>query len=187
VEILLECADINLCIKDTSDDMPLHEACLSGHHDIVEALVKRMKQEDPGLPDVNAQNSESQTPLHLACKEGHAEVVRVILKLLSEKEKALLHSTRDNEENSALHLACKSGNEEIVELLIQNGANLSDKKLKGITPIHIAVQHGYANVARTLTQYSKALTDLVDIYHQTPLHYAAAYNQVEMIQFLIEK
>lgn len=186
VDVLLRCNDINIYIKDTSDDTPLHEACLNGHHDIVEILLKRMKLEDPNTMEIDAQNTESQTPLHLACREGHVEVVKVFLKHFFEK-RALLCQTRDNEESTALHLACKSGSDEIVKILILNGADLFAKQHKGITAIHIAAQYGFINVARTLMQNVEDLTTPVDIYHRTPLHYAAYYNQMDMIKFLVEK
>lgn len=183
----MKCEKIDVCIKDTSSDTPLHEACLSGHHDIVDALIKRMRLNCP-TSDIDAQNSESQTPLHLACREGHAEVVRVFLQYVSDK-KTSLNSTQDNEGNTSLHLACKSGSEETVEILMLNGADLLARQHKGITPVHIAAQHGFIDIARTLMQHTKDTTDLtalVDIYHRTPLHQAAYYNQVDMIKFLVK-
>ena len=188
VSVLLRSNDVIVNIKDDNNDTPLHEACLNGFHEIVENLLTRMKLEDPDNMDIDPQNNESQTPLQLACREGHVDVVKAILLHAGDFQKReKLTKSRDNEQNTALHLACESGNEEIVSILIVNGAELSAVKLEDVTPMHIAARYGFVNIAVTLMGTGEDLVDICEIYNQTPLHYAANHNQVEMIEYLLEK
>ena len=54
---------------------PLHEAVASGHHDVLDYLLKKA-----GDTHVNCRANSGYTPLHLAASSGHAECVRVLLK-----------------------------------------------------------------------------------------------------------
>ena len=189
VSILLSSTDIDVCIMDKNNDTPLHEASLNGHEKIVERLMLHLELEHPEsiASKVNAKNYELQTPLHLACREGHSEVVNTILKHIPEfEERSILTNTRDNEENTPLHLACGSGKEEIVHILILNGADHMSVRRDCVSPMHIAARCGNTAVAMTLLTGS----NIVDVYensNQTPLHYAASHNQVEMVNFLISR
>jgi len=147
-----------------------------------------MKYEDPDNMDINPQNNESQTPLHLACREGHVDVVKTLLKHITDFEKrSSLTKTRDNEQNTALLLACESGVEEIVRILILNRADLFATRLEEVSAIHIAARYGFIAIAEVLMSSGEDLVDIVEIYNQTPLHYAAESNQVDMINFLIDR
>lgn len=186
---MLRSNDVIVNIKDDNKDTPLHEACLNGFVDIVENLLTRMKLEDPDNVDINPQNGESQTPLHLACREGHIEVVKSLLKHVGTdlSKRAALTKTRDNEDNTPLHLACESGIGEIATILISNGADLLAVKIEDVSSMHIASRYGFIEVAETLMSAGVDLVNITEIYNQTPLHYAAAHNQVEMINFLLEQ
>lgn len=184
VDILLRCENINVRSKDSNLDTPLHEACLHGQRDIVECLLARMKRDNI---DINPQNSEQQIPLHLACREGYVEVVKTLLVQASDTEKRASLTTQDNEGNTVLHLACKTGAKEIVQILITNGADIFAKKNEEVASIHIAAHYGFINVAETLISSREDLMSAVDAYNQTPLHYAAKHDRVDMVNFLIER
>ena len=190
VDILLRRDGIIVDIKDDNKDTPLHEACLGGHLGIVESILTYKKLSAPNADqiDLNLTNNELQTPLHLACREGHEEVVKTLLKQFSSLQlRTELTKCRDNEQNTPLHLACESGKEEIVKILMLNGADLFSVKLEDIAPVHIAARYGFTKVVNTLMQSGEDLMSTVEIYNQTPLHYAASHNQMEMISFLIDK
>ncbi len=188
VDILLRKSEIIVNIQDENRDTPLHEACLNGHYAIVEKLLLRMKLENPEDVNISLQNVELQSPLHIACREGYTEIVKILLQQVSSfQNRANLTQTRDNEQNTALHLACESGKEEIVRILLLNGADLFAVKIEDVTPMHIAARYGFTEEIKTLMSSGEDIIDVVDIYNRTPLHYAAAHNQVDMINFLIDQ
>lgn len=183
VKALLESEYIDVSIPDDNQDTPLHEACLSGDQRIVELLLQRMKKENATLL---LQNDEKQTPLHVACSEGHTEIVKLILQYGFQQRKDLV-TAQDNEFSTPLHLACENGNEEIVHILLLNGADIHAAKNEEISPLHLAARHGFTKVATTLLASGLDIINILNTEQQTPLHFAAQFNQSEMVKFLLEK
>jgi len=70
--------------------------------------------------------------LHIAARSGDAEIMKLLLKS---------KSTHMNEENDSgmtpLHLAVEHGNMAVADLLVERGADLSKKNMKGQTPVEL--------------------------------------------------
>ena len=188
VSILMQCNEVDACKEDKNGNTPLHEACRNGHVKIVNELMQHFKVSD--LPNVaryaNLQNSELHTPLHLACREGHKEVVNsIFMHIPDSNQRIILTQARDHEGCTPLHLACENSQKEMIHMLVSNGADLLAVKQDQVCSMHIAASYGYTEVAETLL--SGHNTNVVDDFGQTPLHYAASHNKVEMIDFLISQ
>lgn len=179
VEILLSSSEINVDIQDKKHDTPLHAACLNGDPFIVQKLLE--KNANCLLP-----NLEEELPIHIACQEGHLEIVSLILRLRF-NERAQMMITHDHDFNYPIHLACESGNEEIVKVLFLNQADPTVRKIHDVTPLHIAAKEGFIAIVDVLLQYENADINETDEDLATPLHYAARFNKVSMIEFLLEK
>ena len=164
-------------VQDSHGDTPLHEACVRGNQIILKEML------DHGA-NVRIQNADDETPLHTACKEGFAEIVKEILRL--DMCQKLLQAC-DNEFNTPMHLAAESGDVKTVKVLLEAEADPSSRNGDDIVPMHIAAAHGYLDIAREFLRSDGFCKNLPDNQQQTPLHYAARANQVEMINFLIEK
>ena len=75
--------------------------------------------------------------------------------------------------STALGHAAKHGHNEIAELLIENGADVSAKSLKGLTPLHYAAVNGHKEIAELLiakgadvnAKANDGRTPLDSIYH----------------------
>ena len=52
---------------------PLHFACIAGHVDIAELLIRKMNAK------IDSTNAKGETPLHLACKQGNKGVIERLL------------------------------------------------------------------------------------------------------------
>ena len=173
-------------IIDDSRDTPLHKACLSGETAAVEKiLVKRA-----GEADLLLTNHAKLTPLHIACREGYFKIVKLLLQYElkqtgDHKSIQALSITR----STPLHLACESGREEIVKILLLNRADIFAERGGRVTAMHIAAKHGHVEIMKELHAHSsgKNIFMVVDANDQTPLHYAAKNNQVEMIEYLLKK
>lgn len=183
VEALLKSPNIQVDIQDNNLDTPLHEACLTGDIQIVQLLLERMERDNI---DLLIPNDERQTPLHFACREGYVEIVKLILQFGFQQRSELVNA-QDNEYNTPLHLACESGSDDIVRVLLLNDAKMHAVKNGEISSLHIAARHGFIGVARTLLESGMDIINLADADQRTPLHFAAEYNQIKMIEFLLEK
>ena len=61
-------------VNNTSlGNTPLHFACMSGHVDIAELLIRKMNSR------VDSTNAQGETPLHLACGQGHKGIIERLL------------------------------------------------------------------------------------------------------------
>lgn len=188
VEVLLSAPKIDVGAADASGLTPLHEACLSGSKEIVEKVLERMKQDKVSLL---AKNDEDQTALHYACKAGHDEIVKLVIQYaLLHEHRELVHelvTAQDKKLCTPLHLACESGSDVSVRSLLINGADVRATKHEDQSALHIAARHGYIQVAETILKSGLGIIDILDAYQQTPLHYAAEFNQGKMIDFLLDK
>ena len=199
VNYLLLHVDIKVDAKDKNEDTPLHEACLHGEKTIVEKLLQKMKEKRMMISRVNTmRNKSGLTPFHLACREGHFAVVELLLDSCGSQSACLI--TAEDSENgyTPLHFACQNVNEKKAKLIVQKlmsyeGTNSITKPLAsacckdGLTPIHIAAQHGHTSVMDVLLAKAKnsvVHVEVKDNFNQTPMHFAAEYGRVEMLKLL---
>ncbi|XP_019851378.1 PREDICTED: transient receptor potential cation channel subfamily A member 1 homolog [Amphimedon queenslandica] len=96
-------------------------------------------------------------------------------------------SWKDKEYNTPLHFACESGNCEIVKLLLLNNADPLACRMHDVTPLHIAAKEGFIDIASVLLQNDASEIDIADANLLSPIHYAAQFGKVKMIEFLLHK
>ena len=60
-------------LKDPQGNAPLHIACIGGHADIAELLIRKMNAR------IDLLNNFGETALHLACSQGHKGVIERLL------------------------------------------------------------------------------------------------------------
>ena len=136
--------------------------------------------------NLDIQNVDKETPLHTACKEGFDEIVKEILQRNRNKAEALLNAS-DNDLNTPMHLAVKRGDLKTVKVLLEFKAHSSKPNSDDVVPMHIAAAQGYVEIAKELLRSDRSCKNCPDNQQHKPLHYAARANQVEMINFLIER
>ena len=181
VEILLAVPTpkVEIDAKDKKGDTPLHFACLNGDPEIVRMLLE--KGADCLMP-----NQENELAIHVACAEGHLEIVKIIMRMCFDKRLDMMKWT-DKEYNTPLHFACESGNGEIVKLLLLNNADPLACRMHDVTPLHIAAKEGFIDIASVLLQNDASEIDIPDANLLSPIHYAAQFGKVKMIEFLLQK
>ena len=72
-------------------------------------------------------------------------------------------------------------------MLLKHGASAVFTQSDGIAPVHIAAQNGFVDIAESLLQHRPETIQSKDKAGHTPLYYAAANNQSEMVKLLLEK
>uniref|UniRef100_A0A671KRW8 Poly [ADP-ribose] polymerase n=1 Tax=Sinocyclocheilus anshuiensis TaxID=1608454 RepID=A0A671KRW8_9TELE len=200
VQLLLQHgADVHA--KDKGDLVPLHNACSYGHYEVAELLVKHGAC-------VNAMDlwhsclllHSGLVPMHNACSYGHYEVAELLV----------LHGAVVNVADlwkfTPLHEGAAKGKYEICKLLLQHGADPTKKNRDGNTPLdlvkdgdtdiqdllrgdaallHAAKKGCVACVKKLCTPDNVNCRDTQG-QHSTPLHLAAAYNNLEVAEYLLQ-
>jgi len=160
--------------------------------------------------NLNDKNKELLTPLHVAVDKSHYDVIDVLLKCRGTKVNAL-----DSAGQTALHRAARDGNVQACRILLSYGADPHIVSLQGFTAAQLSTEsvskllseeplnQAGADLEYQLLEASKA-GDLelvkkvvldhphivncrdLDGRHSTPLHFAAGYNRVGVVEFLLQ-
>ena len=198
VSMLLN-AGAGVDILDYTARAALHQACQQGHLGIVQMLTHHGAH-------ATLQDEEGWTPLHTAVARGHAHVARHLLlkagvELLLLKNN-LTHCPVDTaayygrasaletlldtgivslaQKDKALYWACHQGHAHVINLLLHHGARITSRHL------HVACQNGHASVLSLLLSRGADPTIMSDSKGNQALHVAAAANQVEIVQILLD-
>ncbi|XP_041368600.1 poly [ADP-ribose] polymerase tankyrase-1-like [Gigantopelta aegis] len=159
--------------------------------------------------NLNDKNKDYLTPLHIAGDKAHYDVMDVLL-----KHGAKVNSL-DGSGQTALHRVGQQGNIQACRLLISYGIDSSIMSLQGYTAAQQATENiqrllqedppvGGTDVDYQLLEAAKAgdmelvkkLTSSnphavncrdVDGRHSTPLHFAAGYNRVAVVEYLLQQ
>ncbi|TPP66477.1 Poly (ADP-ribose) polymerase [Fasciola gigantica] len=185
---LINCRDI-----DGRHSTPLHFAAGYNRLAVVELLLQYNA-------DVHAKDKGGLVPLHNACSYGHTRVAELLI-----QHGANVNVT-DLWRYTPLHEAAAKGKFEICRLLLQHGADPNKKNRDGHTPIDL-VKDAESDVYDLLRGDTAVLEaakrgDLLKLQrlitsanincrdtqgrNSAPLHLAAGYNNVEVVQFLLE-
>lgn len=172
---------------------PLHFAAGYGRREVVEYLLTNGAS-------IQACDEGGLHPLHNACSFGHAEVVRLLL------EAGASPNTTDNWNYTPLHEAASKGKIDVCIALLQHGANTNIRNSEQKTPLEIAdettrpVLTGEYRKDELLEAARSGAEDRLmalltplnvnchasDGRRSTPLHLAAGYNRIRIVQILLE-
>ncbi|XP_046385397.1 poly [ADP-ribose] polymerase tankyrase [Ischnura elegans] len=181
---------------------PLHAAASSifpKRKQIVETLARKGAH-------LNEKNKDFLTPLHVAAECRHNDVLEALL------HHGAKVNTLDGHGQTALHLCARKDNLQGCRLLLSYGVDPSIVSLEGYTAAQVAQENvlkvlrdppsssvdvecqlleaakagDTEQVKRLLSAYPQIVNcrDL-DGRHSTPLHFAAGYNRVAVVEFLL--
>ncbi|KAM9820432.1 LOW QUALITY PROTEIN: poly [ADP-ribose] polymerase tankyrase-1-like [Neosynchiropus ocellatus] len=161
--LLRKGANVNEKNKDFMT--PLHVAAERAHNDIVEVLQKHGAK-------VNALDTLGQTALHRAALGGHLQTCR---QLLGYGADALLVSLQG-------FTAAQMGNEAVQQILNENvPVRNSDVDYRLLE----AAKAGDLDTVKSLCTSQNVNCRDLEGRHSTPLHFAAGYNRVSVVEYLL--
>uniref|UniRef100_A0A8C8D3C5 Poly [ADP-ribose] polymerase n=1 Tax=Oncorhynchus tshawytscha TaxID=74940 RepID=A0A8C8D3C5_ONCTS len=186
---------VNVNAKDMAGrkSTPLHFAAGFGRKDVVEHLLQTGA-------NVHACDDGGLIPLHNACSFGHAEVVSLLLCQGADP------NARDNWNYTPLHEAAIKGKIDVCIVLLQHGADpnirntdgksaldLSDPSAKAVLTgeykkdeLLEAARSGNEEKLMALLTPLNVNCHASDGRKSTPLHLAAGYNRVRIVQLLLQ-
>ena len=117
------------------------------------------------------------TPLHQAAVHGQVNEIKRLL------AQGVNPNPLDQDLDTPLHLAADAGQAEAVKVLLEAGADANARCRDGDTPLHRSLRN--IAIAEMLFQAGAKLQP--DARGGTPLHFAAYFDNVPAILFLLEK
>ncbi|KAK2876855.1 hypothetical protein Q8A67_020951 [Cirrhinus molitorella] len=156
--------------------------------------------------NVNEKNKNFLTPLHLAAEKSHNDIIEVLV-----KHEAKVNAV-DNLGQTALHRAAHCGHLQTCRMLLSAGCDPLITSLQGFSPSQLANESiqeilqegaftGNSETDRQLLEASKSgdlevvkkLCTLQNVNcrdvegrQSTPLHFAAGYNRVAVVEYLLQ-
>ncbi|CAI5774729.1 [ADP-ribose] polymerase tankyrase-2 isoform X3 [Podarcis lilfordi] len=162
--LLRKGANINEKTKDFLT--PLHVAAEKGHNDVVEVVVKHEAK-------VNALDNLGQTSLHRAAHCGHLQTCRLLLSSGCDPSIVSLQG----------FTASQMGNESVQQLL-QEGVPLGNSEAD--RQLLEAAKAGDVDTVKKLCTVQSVNCRDIEGRQSTPLHFAAGYNRVSVVEYLLQ-
>ncbi|XP_015680976.1 protein fem-1 homolog A isoform X1 [Protobothrops mucrosquamatus] len=150
---------------------PLWAAAAAGHLPVVRSLLERGAC-------VNQTTLTNSTPLRAACFDGHLAVARYLVgECGADLEVANRHG------HTCLMIACYKGHADIARYLLERGAEVNRRSLKGNTALHDCAESGSLEILRLLLARQARMER--DGYGMTPLLAASVTGHANIVEFLI--
>ncbi|XP_016278272.2 poly [ADP-ribose] polymerase tankyrase-1 isoform X1 [Monodelphis domestica] len=161
--LLRKGANVNEKNKDFMT--PLHVAAERAHNDVIEVLHKHGAK-------MNALDTLGQTPLHRAALAGHLQTCRLLLSYGSDPSIISLQG----------FTAAQMGNEAVQQILSESTpVRTSDVDYRLLE----ASKAGDLETVKQLCSPQNVNCRDLEGRHSTPLHFAAGYNRVSVVEFLL--
>ncbi|TWW66516.1 Tankyrase-1 [Takifugu flavidus] len=144
---------------------PLHVAAERAHNDVMEVLQKHGAK-------VNALDTLGQTALHRAALAGHLQTCRLLLGYGADASLVSLQG----------FTAAQMGNEAVQQILSENvPVRNSDVDYRLLE----AAKAGDLDTVKSLCTAQNVNCRDLEGRHSTPLHFAAGYNRVSVVEYLL--
>ncbi|XP_060077074.1 transient receptor potential cation channel subfamily A member 1-like [Ylistrum balloti] len=186
LESLLKFSTADVCLPGEAGLTPLHY-CASRDRDECAKLLLQYG----ARPCVTC--SHGFYPIHVAAKSAAAKTLEVLIKHVENlgysREQVL--SFTDKANNMPLHAAVNGGDIEAVRVCIAAGAAVDAQQEDKSTPVHFACAQGSVELIKIMQElqpvrFSTALSTC-DVLKMTPLHRAALFNHVNVVEYLLKQ
>ncbi|KAG8454387.1 hypothetical protein GDO86_000853 [Hymenochirus boettgeri] len=156
------------CVNEKNKDFmtPLHVAAERAHNDVVEVLHKHGAK-------MNAVDTLGQTALHRAALGGHLQTCRLLLSFGSDASIVSLQG----------FTAAQMGNEAVQQIL--NAENTPVRTSDVDYRLLEASKAGDLDTVKQLCSPQNVNCRDLEGRHSTPLHFAAGYNRVSVVEYLL--
>jgi len=151
-----------------------HQAVRNGNVEKVNELLTQ------GVP-LEDQDEVFGTPIHETICFNRFEIAEILL-----KNKSDVNSTLKNSADTALCVAAKKGLLNFVELFVNNNARINQVGDQNKTPLHLALENKYEDVAKFLIEHN-ANPNILDSSGQSPLHVACRLQCNSVVELLLQK
>ncbi|KAF8028563.1 hypothetical protein BT93_E1251 [Corymbia citriodora subsp. variegata] len=160
---------------------PLHLACVAGHLDFVQELLKLMPK------FVEKVNVDGFSPLHIAAARGDVEIARELLRVDQH-----LCFVKGRERRIPLHYAVANGELHVMKLLLSTSPeSIVERTAREETALHLAVKNNRFDAVVALVEHLKQnekeqVINWKDHKGNTVLHLAAAVKNFEVVDFMLK-
>jgi uncharacterized protein len=165
---------VTVLLGAAAAESPVADAAMRGDLETVLGLLKQGA-------DVNAAQADGMTGLHWAGANGKVEIAQALIQAGANLEPVTRHGS-----HTPLHVAARHGRGPVVRVLLDAGADPRALTSSGATPLHQAVLGGSTEAALALLARGVEVDARESAWDQTPLHFAASLDRVDVLKVLLE-
>ncbi|KAH9488094.1 Transient receptor putative cation channel sub A member 1 [Bulinus truncatus] len=131
-------------------------------------------------------------PIHIAAKCAAASAMEAIIDkaIQAGYTREQILTFRDRENNLPLHAAVNGGDVKAVKVCLTAGASVKAQQEDGSTPLHFACAQGNIEMIKLMEDIQKenflAAIFILDVMKMSPLHRAALFNHITIMEYLLE-
>eukprot|EP01137_Pigoraptor_chileana_P023679 Opistho-2@90369 len=183
----------SLHVTDHHGRTPFHYAMEAGKG--AQQLIRRMAEIDTALGGVgiNVPDRRGETALMMAARQRDAGLFQYLLEhranpnMQNDRGETAVHVIIDSRvENKAASASEEAAVCELISACVKEGLDLSLRtKETGDSLLHLTVKHGLVGVARHLLSLHPALLSQQNVANNQPLHLAAFFGSVSMMELLL--
>ncbi|XP_060594443.1 transient receptor potential cation channel subfamily A member 1-like isoform X2 [Ruditapes philippinarum] len=184
LKALLAHANVDPNLKGEGGMRPLHYCAYKDRDECAVILLEHGTK-----PCIKCDNGFF--PINIAGKCASAKTLEILIKhveSLGYKREDVLSFT-DKENNMPLHCAVNSGDLKAVKVCLSAGAPVDAKQEDNSTPLHFACAQGSIDMVRMMQEMQPERFGIAikspDVLKMTPLHRAALFDHVSVVEFLI--
>jgi ankyrin repeat protein len=173
-ELLLS-AGARLDIYNKNRDNPVLICCRTGHAKVLEMLLKTLKPDELKTILNAYAEIDGFVPILASTELDRVDCIRMCVKYGAPLETKTADDNKIIAGATSMHLACHYGRLNAAKTLHELGASLVATTVDGLTPLHVAIQKGHAQVVRFLltTQGGKDSLHIKDKQGRLPAFYAS--------------
>eukprot|EP00055_Hartaetosiga_balthica_P007824 m.27578 g.27578 ORF g.27578 m.27578 type:complete len:1085 (+) comp5957_c0_seq1:54-3308(+) len=160
-------------IEDVDGRLPLHWAADNPNSEVVTLMLQKVPQ-----LNINAQDGQGMTPIMWSCFNNRAQTTKILLK------KGAALDEKDIDGKTAMHWAVHEETDCLKLVLSKDSTYFRD--LLGRTVAHIASEHNNTKAMRYILKLRPDACDDVDKQGRTPIHWAAASANSEVLNVLVK-
>jgi serine/threonine-protein phosphatase 6 regulatory ankyrin repeat subunit B len=207
LEVVIELINKGADIRSSSQDgfNALQYATQNGHLDIVKTILAL----DPNC--INICNSYGVSALHIASYHNHPSIVKALIVANAdissisnggfsaiEKVFEIINTDADiidqlslEQKNKILLIAISNNYFEVAKKLVENGADINTKNIKGLTPMNLATKNGNLEFVKFLVEkfqdQHQGDLKLFKENLEISLFFAVKNNHAEIVEFLVNQ
>lgn len=141
---------------------------------------------------IHVHDKDGNTALHLAANGEYTDIVERLVSYNSEKSEMFDTGARNTFGWTPLHFAAKSGRPVTLRILLDHGAEMSDRDNSDQTAFHIAASHGYISILRKLLnrpdskEKSRLLISTPNSSGDTPFILAVRNGHLDVTKYILD-
>ncbi|HTI99757.1 MAG TPA: ankyrin repeat domain-containing protein, partial [Dongiaceae bacterium] len=158
---------------------PLYLAAQAGNRAMVDLLLQRGAAINVQIPGGRSESLTGQTPLYVAVNEKYQAVTEVLLANHADANLANSYGL------TPLHLAIQNQDMKLVQMLLAAGAQVNQADSNQRTPLSLAVDARSPEMVDLLLAHHATVNVTNAWQGNSPLLYAALYDNLKMVQSLL--